>query len=536
MLDQGGGGDNPITDFSAHSHADLISMVHALDSGSVMAAADPWRRAHETLTRIQAALTTATSDATSTWQGSTSDAFHQHMTELAGRVGEVAETTHYTATVLQELSSSIDQAKAAMPEEPGFWDKLGDGVSDAAKESVGVDNEDTRNSIADSRKNQAVSVMQVLAAKYNVASTSLGRVTGRDDDPNAAKQLTPPSDGAAGFIAAIAGISAASFQGSSQSTGSSSSQTSLKSTSTSRTPQAPKLQPTVVRPTDAGISGGTANPVAQPKGPGTGIDGIPGGNQGGARGGTATAGLPGGVHGPSGSGGGGLSGGGTLGGPLGHGAETLAGGTGLGGSRAGFSGNSVSKVGTFGSSGLGGGGVGAGGTAAGGAGGAGARAGGMGGGGMGGGAGAGGAGGGGLRGRTGSGLTGKAGGVVGEAAQGGAGGRAFSQGGSGIGRSRFGQGAGAAGGAGQAGAAGQAALPGRVLAWPATVRAASGPRRARRTVRTTWWRTRRPGPPAGTPTRTSWNDARSVEQSDMTWPPCRSEGLRGGRSTRGDEA
>ncbi|MGW4809160.1 WXG100 family type VII secretion target [Kitasatospora sp. NPDC004272] len=460
VLNQGGGGENPETDFSAHSHAELISMVNALDSGSVMAAADPWRRAHETLTRIQAALTTATNDATSAWQGSTSDAFHQHMTMLAENVGTAAETTHYTATVLQELSASIDQAKAAMPEEPGFWDSVGDGVSDFAKESVGIDNDDTQNSIADSRKKQAVTVMQVLAVKYNVASTSLKRVVRFDEDPDSAKQLTPPSDGTAGFIAAIAGVTAGSFQGSSRSTGSSGSQTALKSTSTSRTPQAPKLQATVVRPTDAGISGGTANPVAQPKGPGTGIDGIPGGSQGGARGGTATVGGPSGVHGPTGSGGGGLSGGGTAGGPLGQGAGTLAGGTGLGGSRAGFSGNSVSKAGTFGSNGLSGGGAGAGGTAAGGAGGAGARAGGMGGGGMGGGAGAGGAGGGGLKGRTGSGLTGKAGGVVGEAAQGGAGGRAFSQGGSGIGRSRFGQGAGAAGGAGQAGAAGQGGAAG----------------------------------------------------------------------------
>ncbi|WP_285737442.1 WXG100 family type VII secretion target [Kitasatospora phosalacinea] len=464
MLDQGGDGGGAYTDFSAHSHAELISMVHSLDSGSVMAAADPWRRAHETLTRIQASLATATSDATSTWQGSTSDAFHQHMTELANNVGKAAESTHYTATVLQELSKSIDQAKADMPEEPGFWDKVGDSVSDVAKESVGVDDADTQHSITESRKQEAVGVMQVLAAKYSVATSSLGRFGLYDDDPNAAKQLTPPSDGAAGFIAAIAGVTAGSFQGSTRTVAPSGSQTSLKGSSSSRPPQAPKIQPTVIRPTDAGISGGTANALPQPKGPGTGIDGIQGGVQGGARGGTTTVGGPGSVHGPvAGGGGGGLAGGGTTGGLIGQGGGTLMGGTGLGGSRAGFSGNSVSKAGTFGANGLSSS-SGAGGTASGGANGAGGRAGGVG-GGMGGGAGAGGAGGGGLKGRSGSGLTGKAGGVVGEAAQGGAGGRSFSQGGSGIGRSRFGQGAAggagqAAGGAGQGGAAGHGGMAG----------------------------------------------------------------------------
>ncbi|MFD7732743.1 WXG100 family type VII secretion target [Kitasatospora phosalacinea] len=466
ILDQGGDGGGAYTDFSAHSHGELISMVQSLDSGSVMAAADPWRRAHETLTRIQAALTTATSDATSTWQGSTSDAFHQHMTVLAENVGVVAETTNYTATVLQQLSSSIDQAKADMPDEPGFWDKVGDSVSDVAKESVGVDNSDTQHSITESRKQEAVGVMQVLAAKYSVASTSLGKIKGIDDDPNAAKQLTPPSDGAAGFIAAIAGITAGSFQATGRATGTSGSQTSLKGSSSSKSPQTPKMQSTVIRPTDAGISGGTANALPQPKGPGTGIDGIQGGVQGGVRGGATTVGGPGGVHGPvAGGSGGGLGGGGTTGGPVGQGGGTLAGGTGLGGSRAGFSGNSVSKAGTFGASGLSGSGSGTGNTASGGASGAGGRAGGMGGGGMGGGAGAGGAGGGGLKGRSGSGLTGKAGGVVGEAAQGGAGNRSFSQGGSGIGRSRFGQGvaggAGQAGGTGQGGAAGHGGMAGQ---------------------------------------------------------------------------
>ncbi|MFJ4675290.1 WXG100 family type VII secretion target [Kitasatospora sp. NPDC088783] len=467
MLDQSGG---VVTDFSTHSHAELISMVHSMDSGSVMAAADPWRRAHQTLTQIQSALTTATGDATSTWQGSTSDAFQTHMITLADSVSALAAHADHTATALQLMSEAIDQAKSDMPEEPGFWDKVGDGISDAAKESVGVTDADTQQGIADTRKQEAVGVMQVLAAKYSATASRLQPPTrtGIEDDKS---QVTPPDNGgAAGLVAAIAGISTGLVQPTGRVSGSSGSQTSLKSTSSSRTPQAPQVKPAVVRPTDAGISGGTANALPQPKGPGTGIDGIHGGTGGVRGGGTTTIGGPTVSGGVPGTGGGGLGGGGlggTAGGLIGGGGGTLAGGTGLG-ARAGFSGNSVSKAGTFGSNGLGGGATGPGGSAAGGAAGAGGRAGGTGSGGLGGGAGAGGAGAGGagggagLRGRSGGSLAGRAGGMVGEAAHGGAGGRAFSEGGSGIGRSRLGQGAGAsgaghAGGTGQGGAAGHGA-------------------------------------------------------------------------------
>ncbi|WAL71963.1 PPE domain-containing protein [Kitasatospora sp. YST-16] len=452
-----------VTDFSTHSHAELISMVHSMDSGSVMAAADPWRRAHQTLTQIQSALTTATGDATSTWQGSTSDAFHTHMTSLADSVNALAAHADHTATALQLMSAAIDQAKSDMPEEPGFWDKVGDGISDAAKESVGISDADTQQGIADTRKQEAVGVMQVLAAKYSATASRLQPPARNLVDDK--QEVTPPDNGgAAGLAAAIAGISTGLVQGAGGVSGSSGSQTSLKSTSTTRAPQAPKVKAAVIRPTDAGISGGTANPLPQPKGPGTGIDGIQGGTGGIRGGGTSTIGGPGGsggLQGPSGGGSGGFGGGGTSTGLVGGGGGTLAGGTGIG-ARAGFSGNSVSKSGTFGSNGLNGGGAGTGGAAGAGAGsGTGGRAGGLGGGGLGGGAGEGGAGGG-LRGRAGGGLAGRAGGMVGEAAHGSTGGRAFSEGGSGIGRSRPGQVAGAAeaghaGGRGQGGAAGNGA-------------------------------------------------------------------------------
>lgn len=438
-----------MTNFNGYSHGQMRDMVQSMDSGAVMAAADPWRRATNTLKQIRTALNTAAADTSDSWQGDTSDAFYSRMTALANDVNSVAAYSNDAANALEMMSEAIDKAKRDMPEEPGFWDKVGDAVSDTAQQTVGVDNEDTRTAVADSRKQEAVTVMQTLAASYRATTTYLQPPKPiRDGD----RELTPPDNGGASALGAlIAGVGGGLVQGSTGSaSGSAGSRTAGRQLGTSGTPQAPKLQPTVIRPTDAGISGGTANAIPQPKGPGTGIDGIPGAN-GGVRGGTGTIGGTGGagtVHSPVGGGGLGPAGGvGT--GPIGRGdGALLGGGTGIGSSRAGFTGNSVSKAGTFGSGGLGG----SGGPGAGGAGGMGARSG----GGLGNGAlGGGGAGGGsGIGARSGGGLTGKAGGVIGEATHSAAGGRAFTEGGSGIGRNRFGQGGagGQAGGPGQAGA------------------------------------------------------------------------------------
>lgn len=435
-----------MTNFYSYSHGQMRDMVQSMDSGAVMAAADPWRRATDTLKQIRTALNTAAADASDSWQGSTSDAFYSRMTTLANNVNNVAAYSNDAANALEMMSEAIDKAKREMPEEPGLLDKVGDAISDSAQQTVGIDNEDTRTAVADSRKQQAVTVMQTLAASYRSTTGYLQLPRLKKDDNS--RELAPPDNGGTSALGAlIAGVGAGLAQGSTGTGSTSGSRVSGQKSVSSPTPQAPKLQRAVIRPTDAGISGGTANPLPQPKGPGTGIDGIQGG--GGVRGGAGTIGGTTGagtVHGPTGTGGLGTTGG--TGGLIGRGeGGLLGGGTGIGGSRAGFSGNSVSKAGTFGAGGLGGSGGPGGGSGLGGAGGAGARAGG---GGLGGGGSAGGSG---IGARSG-GLGGKAGGVIGEATHATAGGRAFTEGGSGIGRNRFGQGGagGQAGGPGQAGA------------------------------------------------------------------------------------
>ncbi|GAA0667811.1 hypothetical protein GCM10010193_19450 [Kitasatospora atroaurantiaca] len=405
------------TNFNGYSHGDLRRMVQSMDSGGVMSASDPWRKAAATLKQIRTALNTASGDATSSWEGATSDAFYAKMTKLANSVNNVAAYANDAAITMQMMSEAIDQAKRDMPEEPGFWDKVGDAVTDTAKSSVGVDDEDTKTAVTDEKKAQAVAVMQTLATKYRAATSYLKPPrTGPHED---IEDIPPPdSSGSAAISGMIVGGGMGFAGASGGSSGTSTMSRSSGSTS-GRTPQSPK--PVTPAPTDSGIKGGTANPAPKPQspgtpGPGTGIDGVAIGTKPGGTGG-GSLGL-GGTGGGSGAAGGGHSGGGTFG----VGGGGLTGGSAKGGTsggpgatgRGGLGASGASGAGTtksanaFGAGGMQGAGGGAG--ASGGKGGAG--------------------------GRSGPSLVRRSGGVVGEAGQGGSRGRAFTEGGSGLGRGR----------------------------------------------------------------------------------------------------
>jgi len=415
------------TNFHGYSHGSMRDMVQSMDSGAIMAASDPWRKAAETLKQIRTSLNTASADATSSWEGSTSNAFYSRMVDLSNTANNVAAYANDAAMTLQMMSEAIDTAKRNMPEEPDFWDKAGDAISDTAKGAFGSDDEDTQTGIADERKAQAVAVMQTLASQYRSATSYL-KPPPPIKPPRDDVTEIPPSGNPSGVEAIGALIMGGGLGGVGGSSGGSTSTISRSSSpSVGSTPKSPK--PTTPPPTDPGIKGGTANPAPRPKGPATGIDGIHGGTTligtpttgvpGGGGAGQSTHGGSGGSTGPSGPGGG---------------ITTKSGGSG------GLKGGSNNVVGAGrGGSGTTGAGSGRGGSAFG--------AGGMGGGHGGGGAGAGGgAGKGGAAGRSGSSLVRKGGGVVGDAARG-TGGRAFTEGGSGIGRGR-GQGGQGAGGQG----------------------------------------------------------------------------------------
>ncbi|GAA4999745.1 PPE domain-containing protein [Kitasatospora paranensis] len=419
MSDAGG-----ITNFNSFSHGQMRSMVEGMDSGSVMAASDPWRRASDSLKQIRTALNTASADATSSWEGTTSDAFYTKMSGLANSVNSAASYANDAAVAMQMMAEAIDAAKQDMPEEPSFLDKLGDGISDAAKSTVGVTDEDTRTTVTEEKKAQAVAVMQTLSLKYRAATQFLKPPPAGFIDEDYRDLPASDSGGASALAGLImgGGMGFASAQGS---TGASSSTRASAQSPRQTSVTSPKVSP--APKTDSGITGGTANPAPNPKAPSgsaTGIDGIAGG---GRAGGSAGAGGPGGTGvisgGGSGRGGSGLSGTGTFDGlPIGGSAGGSGAGRGAGGGLG--SGTTGRGGSAFGSSGMGESGAAGGGRGAGG--------------------------------RSGS-LTRRGGGVVGEAGEGGSRRGAFTEGGSGLGRGRGGSGQGAAGqghgmpGAGQAG-------------------------------------------------------------------------------------
>ncbi|WP_371497282.1 hypothetical protein OG871_15030 [Kitasatospora sp. NBC_00374] len=423
------------TNFHGYSHGDMRSMVQSMDSGGVMAAGDPWRKATETLKQIRTALNVASADATSSWEGSTSDAFYSKMTKLANAVNNAAAYANDAAAAMQMMSEAIDTAKRDMPEEPSWLDKAGDAISDTAKTTVGVDDEDTRTAVTDEKKAQAVAVMETLASKYR-ATTNYLKPPKKLDVSNDVEDLQPPDSGGTGALGALIMGGGMGLAGSGQPGGSVAPSQRSSGPRLTGSPSSPKAASP--GPADPGIKGGTANPSNSSKSPvatspGTGIDGVHVGSPGGKTG-VFTPGGAGGGLGPGSNGhaGGGISGGLDLKGGNTTSGSGAARGTGSTGSQKGLNGGA-------------GGGTGR----AAGAGGSSARGGtaGFGAGGMDGHNGLGRASGGGAGSdrRASSGLVRKGGGLVGESGSGGTGKQAFTEGGSGLGRARGQGGSGTAG-------------------------------------------------------------------------------------------
>ncbi|MEU7095438.1 WXG100 family type VII secretion target [Kitasatospora aureofaciens] len=195
------------TDFTKYSHADLRKMAQALDPGAVMAAGDPWRKAATTLKEIRKTLTNVSTEAATSWEGTTSDSFHASMLTLAANINEAAAYANDAANTLHNMSEAMAQAKRDMPEEPGNWDKIKDTVGDF------FSSEDDHIQVADRKKAEAAAVMQTLAMHYRIATPALKappppgpnpRVRVDDHDPGAQND---PSGAAAMAMAVVSGTS-----------------------------------------------------------------------------------------------------------------------------------------------------------------------------------------------------------------------------------------------------------------------------------------------------------------------------------------
>ncbi|MDY0810242.1 hypothetical protein [Kitasatospora purpeofusca] len=161
------------TDFRQFSHAELRAMVQALNPGEVMAAADPWRRAADTLKAIRTTLTRASTEAATSWEGTTSDAFHTRMLHLATTINTAASYANDAAITLKAVSEAIAEAKRNMPEEPSGWAQFKDGVGDTFSSLFGADDEDARTDLANQKKAEAATVLQTLAMHYRTAAPML---------------------------------------------------------------------------------------------------------------------------------------------------------------------------------------------------------------------------------------------------------------------------------------------------------------------------------------------------------------------------
>ncbi|MFD4908707.1 WXG100 family type VII secretion target [Kitasatospora purpeofusca] len=276
------------TDFRQFSHAELRTMVQALNPGEVMAAADPWRRAADTLKAIRTTLTRASTEAATTWEGSTSDAFHTRMLHLATTINTAASYANDAAITLKAVSEAIAEAKRNMPEEPSGWAQFKDGVGDTFSSLFGADDEDARTDLANQKKAEAATVLQTLAMHYRTAAPMLkppppppkpGNKDGYRDLPE------DDSAGASGYAAVggFLGGAGAGYSGAGavpvarpRETGAADPRTGGTGRSTSQAVSPSYSTPPPV-PSDPGVKGGVAMPPPKSApvsfGAGTVVDG-----------------------------------------------------------------------------------------------------------------------------------------------------------------------------------------------------------------------------------------------------------------------
>ncbi|MFJ7908811.1 hypothetical protein [Kitasatospora sp. NPDC096204] len=267
------------TDFTKYSHAQLRTMAQALDPGAVMAAGDPWRRAADTLKQIRQTLTKASTEAATSWEGTTSDAFHTRMLTLAASINNAAAYANDAANILHNASEAMAKAKRDMPEEPGNWDKVKDTVGDAL-----FGDEDEHIPLADRKKAEAAAIMQTLAMHYRIATPALKPPPPYDPKPRQPIR-DDPTDGAQGDPIGAAATAAAMMSGTSMgAAGASTRATTAPPPQRQSSSQPPMAARSVARSvpaqTDSGIKGGTAQAPPKPSAPlsngsGDGISGRP---------------------------------------------------------------------------------------------------------------------------------------------------------------------------------------------------------------------------------------------------------------------
>ncbi|MEV7025947.1 hypothetical protein [Kitasatospora sp. NPDC093558] len=260
------------TDFGKYSHTQLRAMVQALNPGEVMAAGDPWRRAADILKAIRTTLTRASTEAATTWEGTTSDAFHTRMLHLADSINHAAAYANDAANTLHNVSEAIAKAKRDMPEEPGNWAQF--------KDAVATFTDDDPTPLAARKKAEAATVLQTLALHYRTATPMLKPPTPLGEPPKDRNWRATVEDvptGAEPDVSAVVGSAVAGYGfGNAQAREVSRAPTRSSAPRTVGGRDAGQTGKSV--PPESGIKGGTERPpakvpLASDPGLSTGIDG-----------------------------------------------------------------------------------------------------------------------------------------------------------------------------------------------------------------------------------------------------------------------
>ncbi|WP_329123726.1 WXG100 family type VII secretion target [Streptomyces sp. NBC_01465] len=220
-----GGMDRPTgldTNFMEYSIKGLKRMVEDADPGKILEISQHWKSVHHTLSggegdktgrvdgvsagdSVAGMLDKAVSNVLEHWEGQAAQAFQRKAQEVSTSIRNAAAYASLTAGQMDAVQNDLRQAKETMRsiKEPGFWDKVGDKLSDYDRDDTqmqkdlanGVDAKAAAAANADrlsatkERQLQAVSVMESLGSNYQTYAKNI-----KTDNIDQQKPITPPNN------------------------------------------------------------------------------------------------------------------------------------------------------------------------------------------------------------------------------------------------------------------------------------------------------------------------------------------------------
>jgi uncharacterized protein YukE len=209
------------TNFMEYSIKGLKRMVENADPGKIYEVSQHWKSVHHTLSggdggdtgqvdsvsagdSVAGMLDKAVQNVLEHWEGAAAQSFQRKAAEVSGNIRAAAAYASTTAVTMDRAQNDLRQVKDQMRDikEPGFWDKVGDKLSDYDRDDSqmqkdlanGVDPKVAAEANADrlsatkERQLQAVSLMESLGSNYQAYAKPLDPGVKYDDKQN----IAPP--------------------------------------------------------------------------------------------------------------------------------------------------------------------------------------------------------------------------------------------------------------------------------------------------------------------------------------------------------